>query len=215
MTSVPVDPQEPFGRIDYQPIREEIARRPLDERGPFLRDELPYDWVDAYREMTVRPTEILRINHGQFEYFYDALDLLVAQGVVPDDPASESRLVVAVGFSAPLKRSRDDSRLRGWVGRTETLFGKEWDKGHFIAHSIGGAVEGIEANVFIQRRDMNRGWSLEGKKYRDLEKYCSANPGTFCFSRPIYLDLTSRPAWVEFGLLTVEGEFRVECFNNR
>ncbi|HXU30422.1 MAG TPA: hypothetical protein VN851_07595 [Thermoanaerobaculia bacterium] len=214
MPILPTDPQ-PLGWIDYQGIREHVERGPLGHRGRFLQSELPYDWMDAYREMTGRPTEILRIDHGQFEYFYDALDLLVAQGVVPDDPNSESRLVVAVGFSAPLKRSRDDSRLRGWVGRTEILFGKEWDKGHFIAHSIGGAVEGIEANVFIQRRDMNRGWSVEGKKYRELEKYCCANPGTFCFSRPIYLDLTSRPAWVEFGLLTVEGQFRVEWFDNR
>ena len=212
---IPAEPQNQMGRIDYQPIREHVERMPLAERGSFLRDELPYDWVDAYREMTPRPTEILRFNKGQFEYIYDALNLLVAQGLVPDDPASESRLVAAVGFSAPFKRARDDSRLKGWVGATETLFGKQWDKGHFIAHSIGGTVEGIEANVFIQRRDMNRGWSPEGKRYRDMEKYCGANPGTFCFSRPIYLDLTSRPAWVEFGLLTAEGEFRVECFDNR
>jgi len=29
-------------------------------------------------------------------------------------------------------------------------------KGHFIAHSIGGAVDGWELNVFVQRRELNR-----------------------------------------------------------
>ncbi len=165
--------------------------------------------------MTPRPTEILRITQGSFEYIYDAFDLLVAQGLVPDDPDTESRLVVAVGFSAPPEKQRDDPRLRGWVGPTETIFGKPWDKGHFIAHTIGGAVEGIEANVFVQRRDLNRGWSEEGRRFRALEKYCGTHPGTFCFSRPIYLDGTSRPAWLEYGLLTAEGELRVEVFDNR
>jgi len=210
-----MDEEPKAGRLDYQPIRDEMHRRPLTDRASFLRTELPYGWVDSYREMTARPTEILRFTHDPFEYFYDALDLLIAQGIVPADPSSESRLVVAVGFSAPKKRKRDDSRLRGWVGPTETLAGREWDKGHFIAHSIGGAVEGIEANVFLQRRDLNRGWSAEGRKYREMEKYCCANPGTFCFSRPIYLDLTSRPTSLEFGLLTAEGELWVERFDNR
>src|ERR1035441_7538606 len=81
----------------------------------------------------------------------------------------------------------------------------------FIAHSIGGAVDGVEMNVFVQRRDLNRGWSAEGKTYREMESYCSSRSGTFCFSRPIYLDGTARPSFVEFGLLKEDNKLWVEC----
>ena len=52
---------------------------------------------------------------------------------------------------------------------------------HFIAHSIGG---GLDANPFSQERCLNRGWSPQGKIYRQMETYCYEQPGTFCFSRP-------------------------------
>src|SRR6267154_6075918 len=101
------------------------------------------------------------------------------------------------------------------VGATETTFGRDWDKGHFIAHSIGGAVDRAEANVFVQLRALNRGWSEAGKRFREMEAYCEANPGTFCFNRPIYDDQTARPAFFEFGLVKREGRLWVECFSNR
>ena len=95
------------------------------------------------------------------------------------------------------------------------MFGPGWDKGHFIAHSIGGAVDGLEANVFVQRRDLNRGWSVAGKRFRQMEQYCVLNPGTLCFSRPLYADQTAKPAFVEFGVLKRGGELWVESFDNR
>ena len=127
----------------------------------------------------------------------------------------EDRLVGVLGLSAPQIRVRDDYRLKGWVGPTEKMYGREYDKGHFIAHSIGGAVDRAEMNVFVQRRDLNRGWSSEGKRYRQMEKYCVLNPGVFCFSRPLYEDITSKPASLEFGILKSSGEFWVEHFDNR
>ena len=126
---------------------------------------------------------------------YNDLATLQATGAVEPDPSQESCLVAAYGISAPQDSPRDDRRLRGWVGRTERVFGKGWDKGHFIAHSIGGAVDGLEANVFAQRRSLNRGWSAEGKRFRAMEKYCADNAGVFCFHRPIYADGS------EFGIL--------------
>lgn len=98
----------------------------------------------------------MRWRHGTFEYIYDDYASLEAVGTVPYDPNAEARLVAALGRSEPRKAMRDDYRLKGWVGATERMFGRGWDKGHFIAHSIGGAVDGLEANVFIQRRDLNR-----------------------------------------------------------
>ena len=101
------------------------------------------------------------------------------------------------------------------MGATETAFGREWDKGRFIAHSIGGAVDRAEVNVFVQLRALSRGWSGEGKRFREMEAYCEANPGTFCFNRPTYDDQTARPAFFEFGLLKREDRLWTERFQNR
>jgi hypothetical protein len=153
--------------------------------------------------------------HGTFEYVFDHYTSFEDARVVPYSVTEEGRLVIAFGRSAPLQRPRDDNRLRKWIGPTERAFGREWDKGHYIAHSLGGAVEGVEANVFVQRRDLNRGWSVEGKHFREMEKYCFANAGTLCFARPIYADGTSRAAWLEFGVMRCDGNLWVECFDNR
>ena len=109
----------------------------------------------------------------------------------------------------------NQGRLKGWVGPTESIYGENWDKGHFIAHSIGGAVDGAEVNVFVQRRDLNRGRSQEGRRYVEMENYCKLHAGTFCFSRPIYTDPSARPTFIEYGILLNGPRFWVECFDNR
>jgi len=176
----------------------------------FLRQELPYLWRDAYLAMTPRATNIVILTHGTFDYVYDDYATLESTGEVEVDNVTEARLVGAVGVSQPnpANRNHDDSRLRGWVGPTGERFGDNWDKGHFIAHSIGGAVDGLEANVFQQLRKVNRG------RYREMEKYCAANPGTFCFSRPLYRDPSSCPAQVEFGVLRPTGDWWIQVFEN-
>ena len=90
--------------------------------------------------MTPRAIDIVRMQRGSFEYIYDYYATLEATGAVPYSPDAEARLVGALGRSAPKVEKRDDGRPRGWVGPTKRMFGHEWDKGHFIAHSIGGAV---------------------------------------------------------------------------
>jgi len=181
----------------------------------FLRAELPHVWHHAYLEMTPgRQVNVSIINRGNFEYLYDDQDTLVATGVIPDELNTESRVVAAIGTSAPDPRRRDDSRLRGWLGPTDKTFGKAWDKGHFIAHSIGGAVAGSELNVFVQRRDLNRGWSPAGRRYRAMESYCAANAGVLCWSRPVYNDGSAMPLQIEYGVLRPDGELWVETFEN-
>ena len=206
--------QSANGTVDYRRVVVEATGSSCG-LVEFLLEELPYVWRDAYLEMTSHPTDIVRWRRGSFEYIYDDYASLEASGAVPYDPTAEARLVAAVGRSEPRLGPRDDSRLRGWVGATGKMFGPGWDKGHFIAHSIGGAVDGLEANVFVQRRDLNRGWSAEGKRFREMEKYCVRNPGTLCFSRPLYADQTAKPAFLEFGALRSNGELWVECFSNR
>ena len=68
------------------------------------------------------------------------------------DRLTEARLVAVSGRSLFQEKARDDFRLKGWLGGTETTFGREWDKGHFVAHSIGGAVDRVEVIVFVQLR---------------------------------------------------------------
>lgn len=202
------------GVVDYRAVLDGAISTPgvvID----ILLEELPYLWRDAYIEMTSHPTDIVRWRRGTFEYIYDDYTSLEAVGTVPYDPHAEARLVAALGRSEPRRTERDDYRLKGWVGATEKMFGPGWDKGHFIAHSIGGAVDGLEANVFVQRRDFNRGWSKAGKQFREMERSCVLNPGTFCFSRPLYTDQTARPAFLEFGVLGSDGVLWVECFDNR
>jgi hypothetical protein len=94
--------------------------------------------------MTPSATEIVRMQRGSFEYIYDDYATLEASRAVPYSLDAEARLVGVLGRSEPKIEKRDDGRLRGWVGPTEKMFGREWDKGHFIAHSIGGAVDGWE-----------------------------------------------------------------------
>jgi len=201
------------GRVDYSVI---LRKAPigLSKLTPFLLMELPYIWREAYLDMTSRQTNIMRWQYESFEYLFDDYASLERTGAVSVSENIEARLVAALGRSEPRAVARDDYRLKGWVGATETAFGKEWDKGHFIAHSIGGKVDGLEANVFVQRRDLNRGWSAAGKRFREMEQYCLLNRGTLCFSRPLYADETARPAFVEFGILKANRQFWVECFDN-
>lgn len=200
--------------LDYLAIVAAARATSLAQLVEYLSEELPYMWRDGYLAASSLPTSIMRITHGSFEYFYDNYTMLEAKGDVPYHPTAESRLVAVHGASKPQARVRDDGRLRGWVGPTERTFGRQWDKGHFIAHSMGGAVNGVEANVFIQRRDFNRGWSAAGKRFRAMEQYCVDHPGTYCFSRPLYVDETAKPSSLEFGLLRDVDDLWVARFAN-
>lgn len=203
-----------MGEIDYQAILHAAAE---SRQGivKFLSDELPFVWRDTYLAMTLHPVNVVRFQYGSFEYIFDDYASLELRGIVPYAPEIEGRLVAVSGCSNPKTTSRDDYRLKGWIGPTETIFGRGWDKGHYIAHTIGGIVDGLEANVFVQRRDLNRGWSAQGKRYREMEKYCVSNPQTFCFSRPLYADQTAKPTFVEFGILKRSNELWIERFDNR
>lgn len=170
----------------------------------FLKGELPWLWGDHYRGYCEPYGDICIVQIGAFDYIMDDRSLL----------GFESRIIAAFGISIPNKTKRDDYRLRGWVGKTNEHFGPEWDKGHFIAHTIGGSVHHAELNVFKQLRSLNRGWSDEGKEYRKMEEYCKLNPGTFCFQRAIYEDDTANPVVCEFGLLTKEKTLWVKQFSN-
>lgn len=197
--------------IDYAGLLSQVSGADIETKIAFLAEELPHEFHEQYLLMTPRITYLWRYFFKGFEYIYDLYSELEKKGIVPYSPTAESRVVGVLGRSRPTSERRDASRLRGWVGQTEKSFGKNTDKGHFIAHTIGG---GLEVNIFAQRRDINRGWSKRGRIFRSMEKYCVLHPNTFCFNRPLYSDDTSRPYMIEFGVLIESGELWVERFDN-
>jgi hypothetical protein len=101
--------------------------------------------------------------------------------------------------------------MSNMYGRTEEVFGKSYDKGHHVCHGAGG---GADWNLFPQLRSLNRGWSDEGKLYRQMGAYVAANPGTLFFSRPIHLDGSLCPALLEYGVLMPDRKVWWATFSN-
>lgn len=200
--------------IDYHEYLSEWPDLDYDAKVEKLVDDFKSEWVYSYTRLKSVfgiPADLLWVQLNSFGYIYDC-----AQGANPaDGEYPEPRVVVAFGRTNPQPVKRDDSRLRGWVGPTQSVFGSEWDKGHFIANSMGGKVDNHEINVFQQLRALNRGWSAQGKVFRKMEGYCSKNKDIFCFHRPIYFDLSAVPNLLEFGILLPDGRLQVEIFNNR
>jgi len=195
--------------IDYEPLLSALPDGA--NAAQFLRDELPFRWRDLYVSSVAHPTNLVRFQFRTFEYICDFYSELEATGEVPYDQRVADRVVAVIGISARAEEKRDANRSRGWVGPTEEFLGTERDKGHFMAHCIGG---GLDVNVFSQERRLNRGWSPQGKIYRQMENYCYQQPGTLCFSHPVYEDGSNVPRWLEFGLLKTDHTLWVELFDN-
>ncbi len=84
--------------------------------------------------------------------------------------------------------------------------GDQDDRGHFFAHTMGG---GLDINLFPQAIRVNR-----GGLWRQMENYCSRNPGTFCFIRPLYTDRSWRPTSLEYGIFKTETGRAPEFWGN-
>ena len=199
--------------VDYLAI---MSRAPSLEYGAlcgFLDIELPRAWAASYNQQTPRPTDIVSVPMGTFDFLYDFYT--IADSSDPAVPAN--RLVGALGWSDPTSGKRPKSRMQGWLKNptsTDAKLFKNRDRGHFIAQSICGDVECVEANLFVQDRRLNQGLSLQGKVYRSMERYCAKHAGTFCFSRPHYVNATDRPSKIDFGLLRPDSSLWVDTFDN-
>lgn len=71
-----------------------------------------------------------------------------------------------------------------------------------VAHAARGT---FGPNMFPQDRELNRGWSVEGRRYRALEREIANTPGTFFFCCLLYADDTDCPAAVELGVFVATG----------
>ena len=196
--------------MSYEPLA--ISPDEYHHSAVRMRGTLIAEWIQTY-ETVVGHANVLMIDRTTFTYVFDFAQEHTWASTLHCE--RDSRTIAAVGFSAKGSEARDDHRLKGWVGATTKRFGCDFDKGHFIAHSIGGRVDCSEMNVFAQRRDLNRGWSTEGREYVAMERYCARHPGLLTFSRPIYTDNTDRPSSVEFGILRRNGSWWIGVFDNR
>ena len=192
--------------IDYATGLRTLQDQTADEIIQAIRREMPAVWIDRYHRMCEGPTNVLEVSLQNFAYLFDFCSELVEGGDLPAG-AREDRAVVAYGLSAPARQKRDASRIKGFPGSDE-----RGDRGHLAAHAAGG---GLEINVFHQDAYLNRGWSPQGKRYREMERYCAEHEGTFFFSRLIYADATARPAEIEFGILRPDRTLWLEVFDNR
>jgi len=166
---------------------------------------LSQEWIEQYKSMTKLQTYIHEVN-SDFSFLFDI------QSYSDEEDFVEDRMVVTYGLSKKSEVKRDNSRLNGYLkGASWAWSDKDTDKGHFIGHSLGGH---LDENIFPQRTDINRGHSERGKVYRKMEQYCANNEGTFCFSRPIYCDFSTRPFMLEYGVLKENGKFWIESFDN-
>ena len=122
----------------------------------------------------------------------------------------EDRTVAAWTITPATVGNRDVSYQRGFPLPPDPD-GTLADRGHLIPHLSGGE---FGPNIFRQRRDLNRGWSSQGKRFRALEREAATTPGTFYFGRLLYEDGTAYPTEIETGLLRGEA-LHVDRFRNR
>lgn len=195
--------------IDYESALSEATAHGTANTARLLQERLPSIWREVYLSTIFHEPNLVRFRHHSFEYICDVYSQLEVAGSVPFDQTIADRVIGVCGTSSKAKKERYPRRTR--VALTDELEGTLRDDGHFMAHSIGG---GFDVNLFSQDRGLNRGWSPQGKIYRQMEKYCYEQEGTFCFSRPIYADGSSVPRWLEFGVLKTDDTLWVEVFEN-
>jgi hypothetical protein len=196
---------KPEFQIDYAAGLRPLSGVSLEHTVEIIRAEMPQAWISRYHRMCNGPTNVLEVSLQYFSYLFDFCAELVYADKLPVG-AREDRAIVAYGIAQSATGRRASSRMRGFPGSDD-----RGDRGHLVAHAAGG---GLDINVFHQNAYLNRGWSPQGKRYREMERYCAEHDGTFFFSRLIYCDETARPAEIEFGILLPNGTLWVEVFDN-
>lgn len=127
------------------------------------------------------------------------------------------RVTLAYAVSVEQLMRRDAGRMRGFPNvnaSVRRVLGDRAfvaDKGHFLGHASGGI---LDINLFPQRRELNRGWSEEGKRFRSMERHVAEHPGVFFYHRALYRDDSWIPATLEYGVLLDDTRWWVERFRN-
>lgn len=197
---------------DYRKLITDAGIASCEEILNFFSIKIIELWVEMYYEESWLTGDITWQNFQGFTFGFDYSSNVEE---APTSSLPDSRVIGAFGISNMNVNQNNRKIMRNYLGASTKAyahFGNNFDKGHFIAHLSGGP---IDINLFPQRRDVNRGWSTEGKKYRAMEKHIAANPGTFVFSRPVYNDFSCCPAFIEYGYYDTKNIFDVEVFPNK
>jgi len=124
----------------------------------------------------------------------------------------EDRTVAAWALTPTVSRRRDAAYQRGYPMPPAPDGQPGVDRGHLIPHLSGGQ---FGPNIFRQDRALNRGWSVDGKRYRALERRAAEVPGTLFFGHLVYDDETAYPARIEIAVMVGDGMLHVDTFANR
>jgi hypothetical protein len=192
--AAPPSPATPIhDSIDYGRLPGAVGSVDDGQFSPALEDA----WAQSYHAATDGNRDVVAFTVGSFTWLWDA---------TPVAGETENRLIGVYGRSDPQGLPRDQSRMRGFPSPQRDHQVKV-DRGHGAGHSLGGPDEGW--NLFSQVADVNR-----RGRWRELENYCSDNPGTFMFMRAVYSNNSDEPAKLEYGVVDQGGQLTVEQFNN-
>lgn len=162
------------------------ARQSAAHFGQRIRDA----WASEYLLSTgADPDDLVVVDPGNgFNYLFD-----LAGSLRGESRLRPPRVVGVWGLSQPGPGGRNHSRMRGHPrpGRSAD------DRGHLISCAAGG---GYDINLVPMDAALNRGWSLEGARFRALERKAASTPGTLFFIRLLYHDGTDRPVRFEAGV---------------
>jgi hypothetical protein len=174
-------------------------QRPLApaDLGPALFDAVAERYEQQFQEGS-----LVQFVQSGATYLFDLASAVGAE--------QEDRTLAAWTVTPATVGQRDVSYQRGFPLPPDPD-GTLVDRGHLIPHLSGGE---FGPNIFRQRRDLNRGWSGQGKRFRALERQAAAAPGTLYFGHLLYEDGTAYPTEIETGLLHGEA-LHVERFRNR
>ncbi len=188
----------PWLSVDYTGLVRGL-QRPLvpADLGAALLDAVAERYKDQFPDCS-----LLQFVQSGATYLFD---LASAAGAEQED-----RTLAAWTVTPATVGKRDVSYQRGFPLPPDPD-GTLVDRGHLIPHLSGGE---FGPNIFRQRRDLNRGWSSQGKRFRALEREAATTPGTFYFGHLLYEDGTAYPTEIETGLLRGQA-LHVDRFRNR
>jgi hypothetical protein len=183
----------------------DYARLVHDLRRPLAPADLGAALLDAVAERYEQQfpnCSLLQFLQSGATYLFDLASAVAAE--------QEDRTVAAWTLTPVTVGNRDTAYQRGFPLPPDPD-GTLVDRGHLVPHLSGGE---FGPNLFRQCRDLNRGWSSQGKRFRALEREAAATPGTFYFGHLLYEDCTAHPTEIETGLLRGE-TLHVDRFRNR
>ena len=195
---------------DYYRILSELPGTDYEESVAYLRQKLSVYLTEHY-ESQFGDADVRHFNDNvnrNYLLYFDCTD-----DYSGDQYSRAARMVFIFAKSVPNVSKRNAYRLRQYAGSFKGIPQLEgYDKGHFVAHCNDGQ---LDQNIYPQLKELNRGFSAQGKLFRSMERYCQNNPGIFYFVRPIYSDLTCIPDKIDFGIFTQQGGLLLNRFDNR